>query len=105
LTRERVIVEIETLEQALKVEETIRTGYCEPIAENILQWIAVEEDLSNSYHKIADKSENSEQKKTLIELELESRQTETMLHTMLKNVEELRESRLKREKRVESMSG
>jgi hypothetical protein len=99
-----VIVEIESLGQALKVEQTIRTGYCDPIAENILQWIAVEEDLANSYRKIAGKSDDLELKNALGELEQGSRETETILHTMLKNVEELRETRLKREKRVESLN-
>ncbi len=105
LIRERVIVEIENLGQALKVEQTIRTGYCDPIAENVLQWIAVEEDLANSYRKIASESDNLELKKALGELEQESRGTENILHTMLKNVEELREARLKREKRVENFDG
>jgi len=105
LTRERVIVEIESLGQALKVEQTIRTGYCDPISENILQWIAVEEDLANSYRKIAGKSDNLELKKVLSELEQESMETESKLQTLLKNMEELRQARLNREKRVETLNG
>jgi hypothetical protein len=103
MNRERVIVDIDSLGQALKVEQTIRTGYCEPIAENILQWIAVEEDLANSYHKIVDKSENPELKKALIELEEESRRNTELLHSLLKSDENLREARLQREKLVEHL--
>lgn len=101
MSRERVIVEIETLGQALKVEQTIRTGYCDPIAENIVQWIAVEEDLSNSYHKISEKSDSQELKRALNELEQESRQNITRLQFLLKSTEQFREARIQREKIVE----
>jgi hypothetical protein len=101
MNRERVIVEIETLEQALKVEQTIRTGYCGPIAENVIQWIAVEEDLANSYQRISEKSESPELKKALNELEEESRQNIALLDSLLKSTEEFGQARIRREKLIE----
>lgn len=47
--KERVIVQVKTLEEAAKVEETIGTGYSDMIAENLTNWIAVEEDVIDSY--------------------------------------------------------
>lgn len=96
-------MEIETLGQALKVEQTIRTGYCDPIAENILQWIAVEEDLANSYQKLSAKSSNQELAKALKELEEESRSNITLLRPMLKSAEEFGEARIRREKLIERL--
>lgn len=103
MSRERVIVEIETLGQALKVEQTIRTGYCDPIAENILQWIAVEEDLANSYQKLSAKFSNQELAKALKELEEESRSNITLLRSLLKSAEEFGEARIRREKLIERL--
>jgi hypothetical protein len=103
LNRERVIAEIETLEDALKVEQMIRTGYCDPIDENILQWIAVEEDLANSYHKIADRSQSQELKKTLDGFEQESRRNLTLLQNMSKSVEEFEKARIRRERSIEGL--
>jgi hypothetical protein len=53
MKRERMIVEIETMEQARRVEETIRSGYSEAIVESLVQWLAVEEDLTSSYERLA----------------------------------------------------
>jgi hypothetical protein len=103
MSRERIIVEIETLGQALKVEQTIRTGYCEPIAENILQWIAAEEDLSNSYQKIAEKSVFREIKKDLIGLEEESHNNIALLHSILQSIEQFSAARSRREELIERL--
>jgi hypothetical protein len=103
MSRERVIVEIETLGQALRVEQTIKTGYCDTISENLLQWIAVEEDLANSYRKISEKPPNQNLKKAVNELEAESRKNITLLHSMLESVEEFGEARNRREKLIEHL--
>jgi len=87
MSRERVIVEIETLEQALKVEETVRTGYCDPIAENLAVWMAVEEDLSNSYEKLSVNYPQPEIKKALTDLHDESKNNIKELHELLKSIE------------------
>jgi hypothetical protein len=103
MSRERVIVDIETLEQALKVEQTIRTGYTNPMAENIVQWIAVEEDLANSYHKIAARSDSRQLMEALRELEEESRHNITLLQPVLESLERFAEERIRREKLIEHL--
>jgi len=55
MVRERIIRKIESVEQALKVEESIETGYCSVIKENLEYWIAVEEDLIDSYKRLSEK--------------------------------------------------
>jgi rubrerythrin len=103
MSRERVILEIENLEQALKVEETIKTGYCDMIVDNVSQWIAVEEDLANSYRSLIEKSASEEVRKTLAELEQDSRQNLTGLHSLLETIEEFSSARVRREKRIEDL--
>lgn len=88
--RERVIVEIENLDQALRVEETIKTGYCDPVAENLLSWIAAEEDIADSYERLADKSKDQKEvREELLLLREESKKTIKMVQELLDSVEEL----------------
>lgn len=104
MNRERVIVEIETLGDALKVEETIKTGYCDAIAENLVQWIAVEEDLANSYQKISDKSSDPQLKKSINNLVAESRENIILLNSVLKSIEEFGKARDLRERQIERLA-
>jgi hypothetical protein len=53
MKRGRIIAEIENMEQARRVEETVKSGYSEVIIESLVQWLAVEEDLVSSYEKLA----------------------------------------------------
>jgi ferritin-like metal-binding protein YciE len=90
MSRERIIVEIETLEQAEKVEETIKTGYCEPIAENLLAWIAAEEDIIDSYNKLSLKfADRAELKGAMEKLAEESKNNVVYLQRILDSIEEL----------------
>jgi hypothetical protein len=101
MSRERVIVEIENLEQALKLEETVRTGYCDPIAENLVAWIAVEEDLVSSYEKLSKKYSQQEPNSTIKELSEESKNNIIVLHEILKSVEQLGQARDLRRQLIE----
>jgi ferritin-like metal-binding protein YciE len=90
MSRERIIVEIETLDQAEKVEETIKTGYCEPIAENLLAWIAAEEDIIDSYNKLSLKfADRTELKVAMKKLAEESKNNVSYLQRILDSIEEL----------------
>ncbi|MDG6933837.1 MAG: hypothetical protein JRN68_03995 [Nitrososphaerota archaeon] len=60
MKRPRLIADINNLEQAERVETTIKTGYSEPILAYLTQWIAVEEDLANSYEKMGSTLASSE---------------------------------------------
>jgi len=54
--RERIITEIETVDQAVKAEKNVELGYHGVIDENIAYWLAVEEDLIESYIKLLKKT-------------------------------------------------
>jgi hypothetical protein len=103
-TRERVIVEIENLDQALKVEETIKTGYCDAVAENLLTWIAAEEDIAESYRKLSEKyNDKKEIQETLLSLSEESKGTIEMVKSLLDSIEELGAMRDRRLERIRSL--
>lgn len=102
MNRDRVIVDFDTLGEALKVEETIKTGYCDTISENLLQWIAVEEDLAESYDKMVQQT-HGELKRALADLESESRSNIALLQTTLSTTERLGEARGKRKELIEKL--
>jgi hypothetical protein len=102
MNRERVIVDIHNLGQALKVEETIKSGYCDPIAENLLAWMAVEEDLASSYDGLAAKSLGNA-KDAINQLAGESRNNVKLLQNLLDTVEEFGAARERRQKTIESI--
>jgi hypothetical protein len=54
---ERIVPHIEDFDQAIKVERDVLSGYQRVIEENISYWIAVEEDIVDSYAKLAGRSE------------------------------------------------
>ncbi|MEM3185677.1 MAG: hypothetical protein QXQ39_03215 [Conexivisphaerales archaeon] len=83
LKRSRLLADIDTMEKAERVETTIKTGYSEPILENIIQWIAVEEDLASSYEKMSSSLSSEESKKLAKKLAQDSKD-------IIQKLEELR---------------
>ncbi|MGP8070465.1 MAG: hypothetical protein ACLP5V_11305 [Candidatus Bathyarchaeia archaeon] len=71
---ERIIAGIENLEQAIKVEKDVMSGYQSVIEENISYWEAVEEDVVGSYTKMIDKTENEKVKSILNEIVEDSKE-------------------------------
>ncbi len=63
--RERVIKDVETVEQAVKAEKDVESGYHGVIDENIAYWLAVEEDIVESYTKLVKQTSNRKIKTTL----------------------------------------
>lgn len=63
--RERIIQDIQTVDQAIKAEKDVETGYHGVIAENLTYWLAVEEDIIDSYTKLAKQTKNRKIKATL----------------------------------------
>ena len=63
--RERIIKDIQTVDQAVKAEKDVETGYHGVIDENIAYWLAVEEDIVESYNKLVRETENKKIKTTL----------------------------------------
>jgi rubrerythrin len=51
--RQRIIKDIVTVDQAVKAEKDVESGYHDVIEENLIYWLAVEEDIIESYTKLA----------------------------------------------------
>jgi len=66
--RERIIRDIETVDQAIKAEKDVETGYHGVIEENLTYWLAVEEDIIESYTKLAKQTDNRGIKDTLADI-------------------------------------
>ncbi len=103
MERERVIVDIETLDQALKVEETVKTGYCDVIIENIVQWIAIEEDLKNSYDRLSEKNSQRSSKEALLEFAKASKENKDSLNHFLKLFEDFSSKKVRQIERLKAL--
>jgi rubrerythrin len=78
----RVIKDIKTLDQAIKVEQDVESGYYSVIHENVSYWIAVEEDVIESYSKLMETSPGTELLKTLREIVEDSKKHRSLLSHM-----------------------
>ncbi len=103
MVRERVIVRIEDTGQAARVEESVATGYCDTIRDNLTHWIAVEEDILDSYSHPALELQ-AQAGKSLAEMADESRKTIATLHGLLKSFESLQAQRTTRVKLLNELS-
>lgn len=83
--RERVIKNIETVEQAVKAEKDVESGYHGVIDENIAYWLAVEEDIVESYTKLMKQSDNKKIKTTLARIIDDSKNHIRMLTSIKKS--------------------
>ena len=66
--RERIIQDIQTVDQAIKAEKDVESGYHGVIEENLDYWLAVEEDIVDSYRKLARQTDNTKIKNTLAKI-------------------------------------
>lgn len=82
--RERVIKDIETVEQAVKAEKDVESGYHGVIDENIAYWLAVEEDIIESYTKLMKQTSNRKIKTTLAKIIDDSKNHVRMLTSIKK---------------------
>jgi rubrerythrin len=71
--RERIIQDIETVDQAIKAERDVESGYHGVLEENLDYWLAVEEDIVASYTKLAKQTDNKKIKTTLTKIIEDSR--------------------------------
>lgn len=65
---QRIIPDIESLDQAVKIVRDAESAYHRAIEENISYWWAVEEDLIDSYTKLINKTEDEKVKSTISEI-------------------------------------
>lgn len=101
MTRERILVDFESVEDAKKVEETVKTGYAETAVENIVHWVAAEGDLVETYSRLAGKEEDAAKKKVFQSLLDQSKKDISELSTLLDAFESLDRQRVRR---IESLA-
>ena len=83
--RERIINDIETLDQAVKAEKDVEIGYHGVIEENLTHWLAVEEDIIESYTKLANQSDSKKIKNTLTKIVEDSKKHVRILTSIRKS--------------------
>ena len=101
MKRERVIVDFSGAEDAKKVEERVKTGYAEASIETLLNWVAVEEDLADSYRRMAESADTQGKRTVFEQLKEESLSNISELHRLLKTLEGLDRARVAR---IESLT-
>jgi uncharacterized protein Smg (DUF494 family) len=89
MKRERVIVEFEGAKEAKKVEETVKTGYVETAIESLVQWMAVEDDLADSYEELAKSHKDAASQKVYRQLHEESNSVSAKLSGLVRSLEAL----------------
>lgn len=101
MSKHRVLAEVGSVQDAKKVEETVKTGYAETTLESITHWIAVEEDLVSSYEELAENPAYASNRGALEELARESREAVAVLSELKKSVERLDGAQVSRLQRLE----
>ena len=82
MSRPRVIKQIETFDDAVKAERDVESGYDRVIDEHITYWIAVEEDIVDSYSKLIAQTEDPKIRATLGQIVADSRRHADMLRSV-----------------------
>jgi|SRR5208282_64708 len=82
--RERIIEDIRTLDQAIKTEKDVESGFHAVIEENLSYWLAVEEDIVESYTKLIKSTENKKTRTTLTKIVEDSKNHVRMLSSIRK---------------------
>jgi hypothetical protein len=104
MKRDRMIVEIENMEQARRVEETVKSGYADAIIESLVQWLAVEEDLVSSYEKLAKELPDAPRRDAAARLCEKSKKEIAALSGFLAKFEEIDADRKKRIQTVTALA-
>ena len=102
MTRARLLKEINSIEDAQKVEETVKTGYTETAIENLEYWAAAEEDLAESYGQMAEDSKNQANRDVYIRLQEDSKRNMVEISGLVEYLKGLDDAR---RKRIELLKG
>jgi cbb3-type cytochrome oxidase cytochrome c subunit len=102
LTKARIIKEFDTIDDAKKVEETVKTGYAETSIESLVQWAAVEDDLAESYEKLAASAKDPAKHDAFLKLGEESKRNVIEINGLVTYLEGLDRARAKR---IEELAG
>ena len=87
--RERVIQDIENVDQAIKAEKDVEVGYHNAIEENVLLWLATEEDIIESYSKLVKNTESQKIKTALTKIIDDSKNHILMLTSIRKSFDKI----------------
>ena len=103
--RERVIRDIETIEQAIKAEKDVEIGYHHAIEENVLFWIATEEDIIESYSKLLNGTDNKKIKATFTKIIQDSKNHVLMLTEIRKSFSRIASDEQRHARMLEDLRG
>ena len=101
--KERLIADVNTPEEAKKVEETVKTGYLEATIDTVINWIGVEDDLASSYEGLASKAQTPAAKAAYKRLCDESRKNIEQLTDLQKSLESLDKAQVRRLRLLETL--
>ena len=103
MVKERLIAEVNTAEEAKKVEETVKTGYLEATIDTLINWMGVEDDLAESYEGLASKAQTPAARAAYEQLCDESRKNIGQLSDLKRSLEVLDRARVQRLKLLASL--
>jgi len=101
--RERVIQDIENVDQAIKAEKDVEVGYHNAIEENVLLWLATEEDIIESYSKLVKNTESRKIKTALTKIIEDSKNHILMLTSIRKSFDKIASDEHRHAKMLEDL--
>lgn len=101
--RERVIRDIQTVDEAIKAEKDVEVGYHNAIEENVLLWLATEEDIIESYTKFVKDSESTKIKTTLTKIIEDSKNHIRILTSIRKSFDKIASDEHRHAKMLEEL--
>jgi rubrerythrin len=102
--RERIIQDIETVEQAIKAEKDVEVGYHNAIEEHVLLWLATEEDIIESYTQLIKKTESKKIKTNLGRIIDDSKKHILMLTSIRKSFDKIASDEHRHAKMLEDLA-
>ncbi len=96
MTKGRVIKEFDSVADAKKVEETVKTGYAESSIDDLTHWAAVEDDLAETYGKLAASTKDPARHDAFLRLSEESKRNMVEITGLVDYLEGLDRARAKR---------
>jgi len=101
--RERVIQDIENVDQAIKAEKDVEVGYHNAIEENVLLWLATEEDIIESYSKLVKNTDSRKIKTALTKIIDDSKNHILMLTSIRKSFDKIASDEHRHAKMLEDL--
>jgi rubrerythrin len=103
--RERIIRDIETVDEAIKAEKDVEVGYHNAIEENVLLWLATEEDIIDSYTKLIKNTQSTKITSTLTKIIEDSKNHIRILTSIRKSFDKIVQDENRHAKMLEGLKG